>query len=54
MWGKTFSRGRRPVFVGVYPPKTDMQGAIPRSWCLRCGTEIFRSRQTLCLRCKKR
>ena len=41
MWGKVFSLGQRPIFVGVYPPKTDRQGAIPRGWCLSCGTEVF-------------
>ena len=54
MFGKVFSLGRRPIFVGVYPPKTDMQGAIPRGWCLRCGTEVFFPGQSLCQRCKKK
>lgn len=53
MWGRIFFPGHRPIFVGVYPPKTDLQGAIPRGWCLRCGTEVF-SQDTHCMRCKKK
>ena len=54
MWGKVYWQGRRPIFVGVYPPKTDMQGAIPRMWCAGCGTELFLPGHRLCQRCKEK
>ena len=54
MFGKVLYLGRRPIFVGIYPPRTDMQGAIPRGWCLYCGTEVFFPGQSLCQRCKKK
>ena len=56
MWGKRIylkSRKRKPIFLGVYPPKTDTQGAIPRGWCLSCGAEVYSEEEDYCIRCKK-
>ena len=44
---------RRPIWVGSYLGLVDMQGALPRFWCLGCGTEIFASNTDYCPKCKK-
>ena len=44
---------RRPIWVGQYP-QGDVQGRIPRSWCPRCGKEVFAERKILCDRCERR
>ena len=44
---------RRPVWVGPRLGMQDLQGVIPRSWCVRCGTEIFLQGKMYCKRCKK-
>ncbi len=53
MWGSILLLGRRPIYLGVYPPNTDLQGAIPRGWCMGCGTEVF-SPAAYCPQCEKR
>ena len=55
MWNGTVylrSGCRQPVRVGLLLPGTDLQGAIPVSWCSRCGREVFAEGQALCPRCK--
>lgn len=44
---------RRPIWLGPRLGLWDMQGAIPRSWCVGCGTEVFLPDTELCQRCKK-
>ena len=51
--GVIFQRPGRPVWVGVRPMSGDLQGALPRFWCTRCGTEVFRTGGELCRKCTK-
>ncbi len=44
---------RRPIWVGLRPGLTDMQGAIPRFWCINCGAEVFTKGMERCFRCAK-
>ncbi len=56
MWGSIQYQKpgrRRPVYVGTYPPGTDIQGAVPRGWCLCCGGEVFSATEDFCLRCRR-
>lgn len=46
------SRGR-PVYLGLRLGIWDVQGAIPRAWCTRCGAEVFLRGFERCLRCEK-
>lgn len=46
------TRGRKPIFLGVRACTEDLQGAIPRAWCQRCGREVF-TKETVCRRCKR-
>lgn len=43
----------RPVWVGPRLGLQDLQGALPRSWCVGCGTEIFLTGKMYCRRCEK-
>ena len=45
---------RRPVRFPRWYPGLDVQGCIPAGWCLRCGTELFRSGAELCVRCARK
>ena len=51
--GVTYQRPGRPVWIGVRPATGDLQGAIPRAWCVNCGTEIFLTGREFCLNCEK-
>ena len=44
---------RRPVWLGARPTLQDLQGAIPRHWCERCGAEVFEQGRQECPRCEK-
>lgn len=46
-------RVRRPIWVGSRLGQTDLQGALPRSWCSACGTEVFMWGAERCPRCEK-
>ena len=45
--------GRRPVWVGPRSLFADLQGAIPRGWCVNCGAEVFEENAEQCARCQK-
>ncbi len=47
------SHRRRPVRLGLRWGSADLQGEIPRSWCCRCGAEVFRPGAVCCSRCQK-
>ena len=51
--GIGFQKPKRPVWVGVRLGLQDLQGAIPRFWCKKCGTEVFLTGSCYCHRCKK-
>ena len=51
--GIIFQRPGRPVWIGIRVVSEDLQGAIPRSWCEKCGTEVFWTGKELCRRCEK-
>lgn len=51
--GVLYQRPNRPVRVGARLGLQDLQGAIPRFWCLRCGTEVFFTGRMYCHRCEK-
>ena len=51
--GVIYQKPGRPVWIGSRLGLEDGQGAIPRSWCLKCGTEVFWSGKELCRRCEK-
>ncbi len=42
---------RRPVQLGPYR-EPDVQGRVPRGWCIRCGGEVF-TQPPLCARCRR-
>ncbi len=44
---------RRPVWVGPRLGLQDLQGGIPRAWCVGCGTELFFKGRLYCKRCEK-
>ena len=44
---------RRPVWRGTGWGLWDVQGALPRSWCVRCGKEVFLWGRELCPACEK-
>ena len=43
----------RPVWLGPRLGLQDLQGALPRSWCSRCGCEVFAWDTERCFRCNK-
>ena len=45
--------GRRPIWTGLRWPFEDVQGAIPRAWCRRCGKEVFLPGREFCPNCEK-
>lgn len=47
------SSAGRPVYLGLRLGFWDVQGAIPRGWCTRCGAEVFLRGFERCLRCEK-
>ena len=51
--GVLFQNPKRPVWVGVRLGFQDLQGAIPRFWCNRCGAEVFLTGRAYCHRCEK-
>ena len=51
--GILYQRPGRPVWIGIRVSPGDLQGAIPRSWCEKCGTEVFLIGKELCRRCEK-
>ena len=51
--GVFYQRLRRPVWVSIPLGFHDLQGAIPRFWCLRCGSEVFFTGKLYCHRCEK-
>lgn len=51
--GVIFQRPGRPVWVGIPPMTGDLQGALPRFWCVKCGTEVFWTGRELCHKCEK-
>ena len=51
--GVIYQKPGRPVWEGPRLGLRDLQGAIPRFWCAKCGTEVFRIGRELCPRCKK-
>lgn len=44
---------RRPVWFGPRLGLQDLQGALPRGWCSRCGCEVFALNTERCFRCNK-
>jgi len=44
---------RRPVRTSPLLGFWDVQGALPRSWCCGCGSEVFYPGTLLCHRCEK-
>ncbi len=50
---KIRSPKRRPVWKGPRLGFVDWQGAIPRFWCPRCGSEVFLWGKDRCPRCEK-
>lgn len=51
--GVLYQRPGRPVWVGARLGLGDLQGAIPRFWCLKCGAEVFLIGRAYCPRCEK-
>ncbi len=45
---------RRPVQTGRSMVLYDVQGALPRAWCQRCGAEVFEEEKELCQECERR
>lgn len=52
MW-VLYEKPRRPIWVGPRLGQQDLQGGIPRSWCVGCGTEVFLTGRMYCKRCEK-
>ena len=48
-----YGKHRRPVWIGPRLGMQDLQGAIPRCWCARCGSEVFLTGKIYCKRCEK-
>lgn len=48
-----YLRPRRPVWIGPRLGLQDLQGALPRFWCVECGTEVFCLGAEKCPRCAK-
>ena len=55
MYGKNgaISRTVRPVLLERPWGRVDVQALPPRSWCSRCGAEVYRVGRQLCSRCEK-
>lgn len=51
--GVLYQHPRRPVWIGVRLGMQDLQGAIPRFWCVNCGAEVFLTGSIYCHRCEK-
>ena len=48
-----FQKPGRPAWIGARLGLQDLQGAIPRFWCVSCGTEVFFTDSLYCHRCEK-
>lgn len=45
--------GLRPIWTGFRWPLEDVQGALPRSWCRKCGKEVFLRGREYCPICEE-
>ena len=52
MW-LLYKKTKRPVWIGPRLGLQDLQGGIPRSWCVGCGSEVFLTGKMYCKRCEK-
>lgn len=48
-----YQKPGRPIWLNARLGLQDLQGAIPRAWCVSCGTEVFLAGRLYCHRCEK-